>query len=105
MRSNSRGDNDPNFNTSAFDKSGIGQSDRAPSRVGAKPSEHSVNQTVASKQEPAMNKKHNNTRELVFIDRHVDDLATLLAHMRPEIDAIVLDPAKPALAQVAQNVR
>ena len=49
--------------------------------------------------------EHTNTRELVFIDRQVDDLGTLLAHMRPGVDAIVLDPAKPALAQIAQSAR
>jgi hypothetical protein len=44
-------------------------------------------------------------RELAFIDRSVDDLETLLRHLRPEVDAIVLDPQKPALAQIVESLK
>ena len=40
-------------------------------------------------------------REIAFIDTGISDLETFLAGLRSEIRAIVLDPAKPALAQIA----
>jgi hypothetical protein len=40
-------------------------------------------------------------REIVFIDPHVDDLATLLQGLRPGLDAILLNDKVPAPAQIA----
>ena len=44
-------------------------------------------------------------REIAFIDRNVDDLATLLAGLRPELDPILLSDDEPALCQMACLVR
>ncbi|HXF87893.1 MAG TPA: Ig-like domain-containing protein, partial [Xanthobacteraceae bacterium] len=49
--------------------------------------------------------EHRTTRELAFIDRNVDHLAALLRHMRPEVEAIVLDPQQPALVQMAAALK
>jgi hypothetical protein len=40
-------------------------------------------------------------REIVFIDPGVSDIATLLGHLRPEVEAILLDPVRPAASQMA----
>src|SRR5215510_9149456 len=44
-------------------------------------------------------------REIAFVDRDVDDLATLLAGVRPELDPILLSDNEPALCQIARRVR
>src|SRR5260370_20185329 len=44
-------------------------------------------------------------REIAFLDRNVDDLATLLAGLRPELDPILLSDDEPALCQIARRVR
>jgi hypothetical protein len=44
-------------------------------------------------------------REVVFVDQNVDDLATLLACLRPELDPILLSDDEPALCQIARRVR
>jgi large repetitive protein len=44
-------------------------------------------------------------REIAFIDRNVDDLETLLAGLRPELDPILLSDDEPALCQIARLVR
>jgi hypothetical protein len=41
-------------------------------------------------------------REIAFIDPNVDDLATLLSHLRPEVGAILLDETCSAPAQIAR---
>jgi hypothetical protein len=41
------------------------------------------------------------TREIAFIDRNVDDLDTLLAGIRPEVEAIPLSNDEPAPRQMA----
>ena len=43
--------------------------------------------------------------EIAFIDPGVSDLDTLLRHLRPEVDAIVLDRARSAPAQMAEVLR
>ena len=43
-------------------------------------------------------------REIAFIDPGISDLGTFLAGLRPEVGTVVLDPAKPALAQIAQEL-
>src|SRR5215831_13776828 len=45
------------------------------------------------------------TREIAFIDRNVDDLGTLLAGIRPEVEAILLSNDEPAPCQMACAVR
>jgi hypothetical protein len=40
-------------------------------------------------------------REILFIDPGVSDIETLLGHLRPEIEAILLDPVRPAAHQMA----
>ena len=40
-------------------------------------------------------------REILFLDPVVSDIATLLGHLRPEIEAILLDPVRPAAHQMA----
>src|SRR5215469_2970206 len=43
-------------------------------------------------------------REIAFIDPAVSDVATLLAGLRPQVDAFLLDHATPAPAQIARVV-
>ena len=45
------------------------------------------------------------TRQIAFIDRNVDDLGTLLAGIRPEVEAILLSNDQPAPCQMACAVR
>ena len=40
-------------------------------------------------------------REIAFLDPGVADLTTLLGHLRPAVEAILLDPARPAAHQIA----
>ena len=40
--------------------------------------------------------------EILFIDPGVDDIATLLAGVRPEVEPIVLAPDRPAASQMAE---
>jgi hypothetical protein len=44
-------------------------------------------------------------REIAFIDCGVDDLATLLAGIRPDVEAIVLLDDEPASRQIARAVQ
>src|SRR6516225_387026 len=44
-------------------------------------------------------------KEIVFVDRNVDNLATLLAGLRPELDRILLSHDEPALCQIARLAR
>jgi len=44
-------------------------------------------------------------REIAFIDRNVDDLETLLAGLRLELDPILLSDDEPALRQMSRLVR
>ncbi|QKC78798.1 DUF4347 domain-containing protein [Mesorhizobium erdmanii] len=39
--------------------------------------------------------------ELLFVDPSVSDLGTILANLRPQVEAIVLDAARPAARQIA----
>lgn len=39
--------------------------------------------------------------ELAFVDPGVPDIATILKHLRPEVEAIVLDAGRPAARQMA----
>src|SRR5262245_54440344 len=43
--------------------------------------------------------------EIAFIDRNVDDLDTLLAGIRPDVEAILLSNDEPAPCQMACAVR
>ena len=43
--------------------------------------------------------------EIAFVDPGVSDLGTLLQHLRPEVDAIILDHARPAPEQMAEALR
>ena len=40
-------------------------------------------------------------REILFVDPGVSDIETLLGHLRPEVEAILLDPVRPAARQMA----
>ena len=44
-------------------------------------------------------------REIAFIDRNVDDLTSLLAGIRPDVEAILLSDNEPAPCQMARAVR
>ena len=44
------------------------------------------------------------TREILFLDPRVADIETLLGHLRPEVEAILLDPVRPAARQIAAAV-
>src|SRR5258707_282882 len=44
-------------------------------------------------------------REIAFVDSNISDLGAFLAGLRSGIDAIVLDAASPALAQIAGALR
>ncbi len=39
--------------------------------------------------------------EVLFVDPAVDDLDQILAGVRPEVQAVVLDPTTPAARQIA----
>ena len=41
------------------------------------------------------------TREIAFLDPGVADIATLLGHLRREVEPILLDPARPVARQIA----
>src|ERR1700677_2693724 len=43
-------------------------------------------------------------REIAFVDPNIPDRASLLAGLRPEVEAIVLDASKPALAEIAATL-
>jgi hypothetical protein len=43
-------------------------------------------------------------REILFLDPGVSDIETLLAHQRSEVEAILLDPVRPAARQIAAAV-
>jgi hypothetical protein len=43
--------------------------------------------------------------EIAFIDRGVDDIETLLAGMRPEVEPILQSDEEPAPRQMARAVR
>src|ERR1700719_2666529 len=43
-------------------------------------------------------------REILFVDPGVSDIETLLGHLRPEVEAILLDPGRPAAHQIAGAV-
>ena len=43
-------------------------------------------------------------REILFLDPGVSDIETLLGHLRPEVEAILLDPVRPAARQIAAAV-
>src|SRR6476661_1839674 len=44
-------------------------------------------------------------REIAFIDRSVDDLATLLAGIRPDVEPILLSNDEPTPRQMARAVK
>ncbi|MDP2902113.1 MAG: DUF4347 domain-containing protein [Methylovulum sp.] len=44
-------------------------------------------------------------KEIVFIDQNVTDLNTLLAGMRPDVDAVLLTNAESAITQIARTVQ
>ncbi|WP_338831730.1 VCBS domain-containing protein [Bradyrhizobium sp. 27S5] len=44
-------------------------------------------------------------REVAFIDRGIDDLETLLAGIRPDVEAILLSDDEPAVRQMARAVK
>ena len=52
-----------------------------------------------------MNSKHEadaaRVSEMLFVDTSVDDLATILCHLRPGVEAVVLDRATPPSRQIA----
>ena len=49
--------------------------------------------------QPADNRDR--TREILFLDAGISDIETLLGHLRPEVEAILLDPVRPAAHQIA----
>jgi Domain of unknown function (DUF4347) len=52
-----------------------------------------------------MNSKHEadaaRVSEMLFVDTSVDDLATILGNLRPGVEAVVLDRARPPARQIA----
>ena len=44
-------------------------------------------------------------RKIAFLDPRADDLAALLAGVRPDVEAVVLDPRRPGLEQIDERVR
>jgi hypothetical protein len=43
-------------------------------------------------------------REILFVDPGVSDIETLLGHLRPEVEAILLAPVRPAARQIAAGI-
>src|SRR5215469_8540018 len=48
-----------------------------------------------------MHSARTRAREILFVDPRVSDITTLLSRLRPEVEAILLDPARPAARQMA----
>jgi Domain of unknown function (DUF4347) len=55
----------------------------------------------ASKETPMTFPRAIPPREILFVDPGVADIATILGHLRPEVEAILLDPVRPAAHQIA----
>ena len=47
----------------------------------------------------------NRVCEILFVDPSVSDLPTLLSGLRPSVEAIMLDPVRPAAQQMAEALR
>jgi VCBS repeat-containing protein len=111
MRSNKRADCNPKLNCKTNRDGEIGQSDPASLRLSGHlvsriTTTTAINQdNVASPQETVMHTPNNAARELAFVDPNIDDLPGLLRRLRPDVGAVVLDPAKAAVAQIAQALR
>src|SRR4051794_2225731 len=58
--------------------------------------------TKRTQQEIAIEQGNTVRREVAFIDRTVDDLAALLAGLRPDVEPILLEASEPATAQIAR---
>jgi Domain of unknown function (DUF4347) len=43
--------------------------------------------------------------EIAFVDPSVDDLATVICHLRPEVEAVILDRDTPPARQIASALR
>ena len=63
----------------------------------SRPAENPVLPAPASEMHSATTR----AREILFVDPGVSDIATLLSHLRPEVEAILLDPARPAARQMS----
>jgi hypothetical protein len=52
--------------------------------------------------QPADDRAH--AREIVFVDPGVSDIETIVGHLRPEVEAVLLDPVRPAAHQIEAAV-
>jgi hypothetical protein len=55
----------------------------------------------ASKETPMTLPRAIPPREILFVDPGVSDIETLLGHLRPEVEPVLLDPGRPAARQMA----
>jgi hypothetical protein len=55
----------------------------------------------ASKETPMTFPRAIPPREILFVDPGVADIETILGHLRPGVEAILLDPVRPAAHQMA----
>src|SRR5437879_1593475 len=46
-----------------------------------------------------------NCKQIAFVDPSISDLPNFLAGLRPDVEAIVLAPSEPALAQIARVLK
>jgi hypothetical protein len=69
--------------------------------VGAAPGPKQPPQAVSCSAAAATLPRAISPREILFVDPGVADIATLLGHLRPEVEAILLDPVRPATHQMA----
>src|SRR6516165_5070974 len=63
----------------------------------SRPAENPVLPAPASEMHSATTR----AREILFVDPGVSDIATLLSHLRPEVEPILLDPVRRAARQIA----
>jgi hypothetical protein len=68
---------------------------------GANPSPDEPESNRAMKDPAMTHAREIPPREIVFVDPGVADIETLLGHLRPAVEAILLDPVRPAARQMA----
>jgi hypothetical protein len=68
---------------------------------GVKPSPDEPESNRAIKDPAMTHTREIPPREIVFVDPGVSDIGTLLGHLRPELEAILLDRVRPAARQMA----
>ena len=114
MRSNSQVDHQTLSDTATNDQGESGSSELAPSRVCTNemvrffsaddPASFETIEPELIVESPSMSFMHPQAREIAFIDPKVDDLKTLLAGIRTDVEVFLLTCDEPAPRQMARAV-